>query len=515
MFARLEDFRFARWVKRLNRTSQILLSLILVAGMNYVAARHFQRWDLTPNKRYSLSAETVARLEQNVPRTPDSPLRLILVVQQDQLNNNDQTMVDRIRTLLKEYEYTAANLPGDKIPLVVEREVDPERQTTQAKQLEQYSALPLSNPDNLPQLIVMRGTRARALLKGELYGGTYNGDATDFRGENAITSAILDVVETKPDDIYFTTGHGEASVADKDRYGLSNFGDALRQRNFNVQILDLKLGGSIPANAKAVVIANPSSTFLPEEVAKLRRYLNEKNGRVLLFLEPYEKGTQQATGLEVLMHEWGLVSPNLMVAETDSRRLTSDLLQVFTPISDPQPRHKISKQVAFSQLSILTGPPRPVQTDPSASEEARRQVHDLLTSSKVSFAVPVPPANATNVRIDPQTATKGPFTVAAISERRASETVDLPGGKLLVFGNTDLATNLLFGKALGNSMLMLNSMNYLANHENMLSIRPQVPQEAKLNLVSEQYPGLGWRLALLPGAMALLGLIVCWVRSRS
>ncbi len=515
MFASLEDFRFARWVKRLNRTSQIVLSLLLVAGLNYVAARHYKRWDLTPNKRYSLSAETIARLEQNVPRTQDTPLHLVLVVQQDQLGNNDRVMVDRIRTLLKEYQYTAANLPGEKIPLMVDKEVDPERQITLGKQLEQYSALPLSNPDNLPQLIVLRGNRSRALLKSDLYGGTYSGNATDFRGENAITSAILDVVETKPDPIYFTTGHGEASVTSKEPNGLSSFGDALHQRNFDIHTLSLRSGGLVPADAKAVIIANPISSFLPEEVAKLRRYLNEKNGRILLFLEPSDKGSQQTTGLEILMHEWGLVSPNLMVAETDSKRLTTDLLQVFTPVSDPQPRHKITKQVAFSQLSILTGPPRPVQTDLSASEDARRQVHDLLTSSKASYAVPVPPANATNVRIDPKTAIKGPLTVAAISERRGSETVDLPGGKLLVYGNTDVVTNLLFGKVLGNSMVMLNSVNYLANHENMLSIRPQVPQESHLDIVTDQYTGVGWRLALLPAGMALLGLIVCWLRSRS
>ncbi|HVY70026.1 MAG TPA: GldG family protein, partial [Verrucomicrobiae bacterium] len=326
MFARLEDFRYARWIKRLNRTTQIVLALLLVVGMNYVAARHFKRWDLTPNKRYSLSAETLARLDQDpvLRGDKDTPLQLIFVVQQDQLNNDSRVMVNRVNTLLKEYEYAAANLPGGKIPLKVEY-VDPVRQTTRVKQLDQYSALPLTNPDNLPQLIVLHGKRAHALLKSDMYGTTYNGEATDFRGENAITSAILDVVGTKTEAIYFTTGHGEANTLDTQSAGLSAFRDALRQENYEVNTLNLGSEGLVPEDAKVVVIVNPTVPFEPAEAGKLRRYLNDKNGRILLFLSPHAGGyTHLHSGLEPFLQEWGIESPNLMILEGDPRRRTME-----------------------------------------------------------------------------------------------------------------------------------------------------------------------------------------------
>ncbi len=515
MFAQLEDFRYIRWVKRLNRTTQILLSVTLVAGLNYVAARHFQRWDLTPDKRYSLSAETRARLEQNVPRTKDTPLQLIFVVQQDQTSNDNRVLVDRVRTLLDEYKYAAENVEGGPVPLTVQ-EVDPERQATLAKQLEQYSSVGFT-PENLPQLIVRRGDRARVLLKGDLYGVDIQNDASkiyaetkDFRGENAITSAILDVVETKADHVYFTTRHGEASVSDTFQRGLSRFGDALRQRNYRVDELDLSGPNLVPDDAQVVVIANPTTAFLPEEVEKLRRYLDEKNGRILLLLNP-NYDTHQLTGLEGLMHDWGLMSPNLMVAEGDPNHLTADSLQMFSPVQDyKRTKHDITKSLAVNNQTVLLALPRPVEADPTASKDAQSQVHELLATSNNSYAVDTHMTG----QIDPKkAAAKGPIVVAAISERRSTPAVDLPGGKLLVYGDTFMATNYLFGK-LGNALLMVNSINYLANHNNLLNIRPQIPQEAQINISDQQLKGVGWRLAVLPGVMALFGLVVCWMRNR-
>lgn len=102
MFARLEEFRFARWVKSLNRSTQILLSLTLVTALNYAAARHYERWDLTPDRHFSLSPETLAYLQQKVPRTPDTPLQIISILP---AGNPDDTRVsdEQIKRLLDEY----------------------------------------------------------------------------------------------------------------------------------------------------------------------------------------------------------------------------------------------------------------------------------------------------------------------------------------------------------------------------------------------------------------------------
>jgi len=513
MLELLEDFRYARWVKRLNRMAQVLLSLALVGGLNYVAARHYTRWDLTPTHRYSLSAETMAFLNQsvreNMHHLPDTPLELILVSQSD-MGDDERFRYGQIHTLLKEYEDAAKILPGGNISLEM-KEVDRDRDYDKATNLLKYSPL-----ISLPEVIVKFGDRVRALTSADLYdiGNDASGkglEAKAFRGENAITSAILDVVQTKADKIYFTIRHGEWGYQDSSLYyGLSEFGDALTQRNYKLGSIDLA-SEDIPADATVMVIVlpfNSHSAFLPEEQEKLRRYLNQRNGRILLFLSR-NTDPGQKSGLEDLLHEWGLISPNLLVFESDPGHVTSQLFPIFNPVEDVKRKHPVTEEVARTVQSVIFGYPRLVEIDPQATEEAQHQVHELLATTKNSEVVP-PDASGPNDRV----VEKGSQVVAAISEKQGANAVGLPGGKLLVYGNADIISNFLFGQK-ANQLLMLNSVNYLANHENMLNIPPRAPKETKLDIPPGQLPGLGWRLALLPALMAIFGLGVCWVRYRS
>ena len=60
MNPRFEDFKVTTRVRRLNLWLQILLGILLYAGLNFLAARHYSRWDVSENRRNSLSPESVA-----------------------------------------------------------------------------------------------------------------------------------------------------------------------------------------------------------------------------------------------------------------------------------------------------------------------------------------------------------------------------------------------------------------------------------------------------------------------
>ena len=517
MFAFLEDFKYARWVKRLNRTTQVILSLALVGGLNFVAARHYTRWDLTPTRRYSLSAETLADLDQIVRKSmqtsPGTPLTLYLISSSSHMQGQDmgQLVLDQVGTLLKEYEDAANKLPGGKIDLEI-KNVDVDKQLDMAKKLQQYSPM-----TTFPEVLVQFGDRTRVLNQIDLYEVEKNQtskelDPKKFRGENAITSAILDVVEKRTDKIYFTTGHGELSINSFADNGLSNLSDALKLRDYKLAEINLANVNDVPADAKVVVIVLPStvrSAFAPEEQEKLRRYLDNQNGRVLLYLDP-NADPGQTTGLENLLREWGLFSPNKQIIELDGNHLVAgDKLPMISPAENPKLHHAIIDTLGLTGQYVELGWLRPVEKDPQATEDAQAQVHDLLRTTGLAREIDIKAAAITTA--DP----KGPFTVAAISERQASDTVDLPSGKLLIYGSTDFITNNMLLTRGANLLLTLNSVNYLASHETILNIRSQTSYEPSLGLTTAQFEGLGWRLALLPAAMALLGLGVCWIRYRS
>ncbi len=507
MLSYLEDFRYARWARSLNRSLQILFSLTLVAGLNILATTHFQRWDLTANHRFSLSPETLSFLGK-IPRENNKPVEISLILPEDQSNDNNRVVLEQIRTLLKEYYYEASRLRDGPVPLTTV-EIDPLREGEKLKAMEKLGYTPYT------QIMVVRDGRGHSISMADLYNtqevkslaGTSTGEAaTAFKGENAVTSAILDVIQTKPDQILFTVGHGEMSLTEPDRVtGLSSLGYYLKQRNYATDQIDLAKDDKIPDDAKLVVIASPLVAFQPYEVEKIRRYLNDKNGRVLVFLEPDDK-----TGLDGLLAEWGLRSNDWIIRE-DPRYLTPDLQMVIDPRLDNKRRHELTRSLALNGLSVVLGATRPVEIDEAAPADDRRQIHELLATSKDSSAVATADfdAHVRNLGWIP-----GPFVVAALSERRATDAVDLPGGRLLVFGNADFITNQNFNNS-GNPELILNCVNYLANRENMLNIPPKAPKQTALDITKEQFTGLAWRLAVVPAVVAMLGMAVFWVRNRT
>ena len=100
--ARLNEFRIARRMRAINRLAQIFLGICLIFALNYLAARYFQRFDLTQNRQFSLSAESQAYLEQL-----QTPIDVIVTI----APGSDIPELERIRKdldkLLLEYEATS------------------------------------------------------------------------------------------------------------------------------------------------------------------------------------------------------------------------------------------------------------------------------------------------------------------------------------------------------------------------------------------------------------------------
>jgi hypothetical protein len=504
VFSRLEEFRFARLVKSVNRVAQILLSLTLVAGLNYAAARHYLRDDITTDRRYSLSAETRAYLEK-IPRGPSQPpIDLVLVTPADQSDEKMVYFFKQIEGLLREYVYAAQSLPGGAVPLKTE-DVDLLKQSSKAQELNKLGF----KPDTM--LMVIRGDRARALTLTDLYEvakGAEPGEtvATGFKGENAITSAIFDLIEAKPDKIYFTQGHGEMSTSDTSPLaGLSSLTDALRARNYRVDNLDLLGNTPIPDDAKLIIIAGPIKEFLPYEVKKLRDYL-DNNGRVLVMLR-----TEVSSGLDDLFSQWGLKADNMRVFDINANATTDggDLL-----ISDfPSGGKDLTGFLVNTGLPVRFGDSRPVRVDPDAPPNDRRQAQEILRTSKGEYSWAERDYLNGLHKMDPAVDLQGPVSVGAISEQHALDGLGLPGGRLLVFGNADFVANERYSYY-GNSFLFTNSVYYLTDHQDLLNIPAKPVLQLHLNIAKAQFLGLAWRLALLPALFVVLGALVYYFRNR-
>jgi ABC-type uncharacterized transport system involved in gliding motility auxiliary subunit len=81
-----------------------------------------------------------------------------------------------------------------------------------------------------------------------------------------------------------------------------------------------------------------------------------------------------------------------------------------------------------------------------------------------------------------------------------------------VFGDSDFASNEAVGQA-SNGDLFLNSVDWLAQDENLISIRPKKVTNRSVNLTAGGAIALRWLdLFGLPGVVIIVGIIIWWKR---
>ncbi len=494
--SRTDYFQTARWFKRINRTAQISLSVLLWIALNYIAASHFTRTDITRNHQFSLSPETLAYLD----RIEDP-----VVVYVTRPVASSQSEVKRIfrdvQELLREYEYVGRR--GTK-RLIRAEFINIYEQREQARMLvEKYGI----RPDQEHAIIVARedGKAYREIMATELY-DVKNEEIAGFKGEQAFTSAILGVANPERRKIYWLSGHGEMRVDDVDPLrGLSMAGQELLQRNLEIEGLDLTRSPDVPDDADLVVIAAPQAQLMPAEVAKLRQYLSQRNGRVIVLLEP-----GRPHGMDDLFFDWGILVDDMLVLDPshEFRATGGDLfIGRFA-------RHPVTDFLLTYQLRVLVGLSRPVREDLGAPDDERLTVIPIMGSSDDSWAERSYRLNIPH-KYDPDTDLPGPVTLAALAERNVGTQIGLqiPGGRLAVFGNADFIANNRFD-TLGNRILFSNVVNWTLDQDSLLNIPPRSVENFRLVVSRGDLVALSLRFAAIPGGVALLGFLIFIVRRR-
>lgn len=484
-----DSFRAARWIRFINLLLQALLFLALFANLNYLALNHAWRFDVTANRRHSLSPETRAYLER-VERDV-----AITVTLTDSADSEEIAQAFRdISALLREYTYATSGKSKGRLRV---RFVDVYQNRREAE------ALGVADQPNVVQLASDGHTRR--LLLDDLYLIRKKISREAFKGEAAITAAILDVSSAEKKKIYFLGGHGEMSPDSVEgARGLSQLRDQLRQRNFDLGGLDLSLSRQIPDDAALLIIASPQGRFQPHEEEMLRNYLTTRAGRVILLVDPMRQ-----FGLENLLFDWGVLVYDNVIYDTDSQSISDNgelLLRHFLP-------HPITQVLIDNSLYLLVGPTRVVNEDIGRSADDGLSVKKLIASSPTAWG-----ESSYRLRIRPEFTSgqdlRGRLGVLVISERLKPANLPLSvlGGRLAVFGTADLVTNnrIING---GNFPLFLNTVSWAVDRDTQLNIPARPIERFQLSLSQEELVRLRLGLFLVvPGVVALLGIFVYWTR---
>ncbi len=490
MRAAFRDFRFARRANNLNLFTQILLGLLLFFMLNFMATRYYDKYDLSVNKKNSLSLESLAYINEL-----KEPIDIYVTIQKG-IGEVDLNQAQKdIRRLLSQYEYASKKNNAPIKAIFINPHVE-------TKKLEEIVARFGKNIENTI-IVATQDKKYKILSLSDLYDLSAS-RRTSWRGEQVISSAILSVSSSATPKLYFLSGHGEMSPNSTDSLkGLSEFSSYLKSRNYDVGILNTTELKQIPDDADMLVIAASQVAFLPREINMLKDYLWKKNGRLMVMLS-----MGSTNGLEEIFYDWGIRSDDSMVVEATGINESAGGDIIVKEFS--KDRHEIVDVLFKLELPLQFGSTRMVRQDLSSPID-RSIVHNiLLLSGSNSWAEMN--YRAENV-FDADVDFAGPIPLAMLASRTGNNDLGLsiPGAKLIVFGDEDFATNRLFGR-LGNSTLLANSVNWMFERESLLNIQSQVVDKFSLTLSESDILSLLFRFLLLPAFIAVFGLIVLFLR---
>jgi ABC-type uncharacterized transport system involved in gliding motility auxiliary subunit len=455
----------------------VLAVLAILVGLNYLVIRRDKQWDLTATKSFTLSDET-----RKVLNGLKGPVRVSVYDQ--------PAGFPRFREALTKYELASKNVSVDY--------VDADRQPTRVRE----------------DAVLNYGT---VVLE---YQGRKEHVMSDR--EQEITNAFVKVTTGRSMKAYFTEGHGEKSGTGVERTGFSSAVDVLKRDNYAVDKLVLAQTSEVPKDASVVIIAGPTTDFLPLEIDALRKYLRG-GGKGLFLLDPVMGPTMHPIpNLEGLLKEWDVKMGHDVVLDVSGlgQMIGTDAsVPVITP---PYPSHPIVKD-----FTMMTAYPLAQSVSAQAGANPNLVGEDLLKTSDRSWSESDTKSLLSGGKVSLDEASgdhKGPITIgltlsedakdaAATPSKTAGLTPGKPQTRIVVIGDSDFASNAAAGIA-GNSDLFVNINNWLTQQEDLISIHPRDEGDRRISLSADQQRRLAWMsLLLLPGMILGSG-VWAWSRRR-
>ena len=307
-------------------------------------------------------------------------------------------------------------------------------------------------------------------------------------GEGEFTSALLKVTGGEQKKVAFVTGHGERALDGTDNASYQRAKAALEADNYAVTTLSLATG-PVPTDLAALLIAGPKQAWLDQERQALRDYLHQ-GGKVLLLYDP---GADAKLGDVVAEYGLGL-GQEIVADRADSLYPDIGVPVISTYVDSPITRGL--PQTFFPGVAALTLPKQPA---------ADVTVTPLAYTSDQSWTE----KDVATPKYDEGVDTRGPLAIAASVEATiqpaagAQATATPRRSRLIVIGDTDFASNAYLNLA-ANRDLLVNAVNWLAESEDLITIRPK-PLEDRTIFLTPTQANVIWYSTVLVLPLLVLG----------
>jgi ABC-type uncharacterized transport system involved in gliding motility auxiliary subunit len=323
--------------------------------------------------------------------------------------------------------------------------------------------------------------------------------------EESITNAILKVTRDKNKVIYFLQGHNEGDLDDsQEAKGYAVAKKAIENQNYSVKSINLGQNPAIPEDCAVLVIPGPKVGLLPTEIPLIEKYA-DAGGKVLLLQDP-----DTTSGLDDLLKKWKIGLEGDIVVDS------SGIGQLFgmgpaAPLVSSYESHAITKDLSRTMTFFPLA--RSVKTVENPASSFSSSI--LFKTSESSWGEKN--LKSGSARFDEGTDIKGPVPLGIVSTKTAGgDDKEKKYGKesrVVVIGDSDFASNAYFQQQ-RNGDLFLNAISWLAEDEDLISVRPKNQENRAIQLTRANSSVLFWMtLVLMPGGALVSGILV-WLRRR-
>ena len=513
---------------------QLVVVIGIIIALNVLSGFFFTRFDLTTEKRYTLSDTSTELLEDL-----DDVIYLKVYLDGElpagfrRLRDRTREMLDEFRAYSDgkiEYEFiNPSNQPNEKTRNDVYRQL--------SKQGLMPTNIQIKAEDGVEQKLIFPGAimtyrgeeTALQLLKSQMGAAPeqmLNSSTEDLEYE--ITNAIRKVTSIRAESVGFIEGHGELTerqVADMAK-SLSEYYRLERvtingKLNSLVSRAESDSGAIIFPRYKAIVIAKPDSAFSEEDKFMIDQYIMY-GGRVLWLVEPvfcnmdslrYAPSTlavPTSVNLEDMLFKYGVRVNTDLIQDTRCAAIpgpsgyVGDQLQwalqpwVFFPIVIPRAEHPIVRNLNGIKLeftsSLDTVGAKGIKKTVLLSTSDKTRI--LRTPTQVSLDVMVeePKPEQFNKKHLPvavllegefESVFKNRLTTGILGSKEIKYREDGKHTKMIVVSDGDIMRNHInpdgtylptgFDKytsqQFGNKTFLLNALNYLCDDMSLTSIR--------------------------------------------
>ena len=490
-----------------NVIVQVALILLLAAMVNYLGFEHYKRWDLSRDKKYQLSDKTKRFLD-----SINGKVRMTVF-----FGGNNPIGQD-VQNLLTQYQYTA------KGKVDVEH-IDPERNYSRAKEIfEKYKVV----TDESVVIVDYEG-RSKTVKASEMaeidMGNAMFGEppkVTAFKGEQAITSAVIDLVEGKKNTVGYVLGHKEPVLADAaptmagpmnpqagERSPISVLKALFENENIKLSELNLFDVPAIPEEMRAIMIVGPQYDLSEREMQLLRAYW-DKGGRILLLLDPAAKMPR----LHGFLNELGVrVNDDRLMA------MVRTGIQEVALIRDVQARflgdNPVTKLLAEAR-GLFFGGSSSLTLEEDRVRAANIRLQPLVQAERGYWAEKDYNSPDQEKLQENAAANAGAIhTIAALVEKGGSEDerVQANSSRMIVVTNAAFVQDTQLTQDQQGLDFASGAVNWLLTREALIGIAPKVPTTLTFTLDENAMRNLRWLiLVLMPLVPAAIGAAVWWQR---